>query len=127
MEELRDIKGLVEVTDYSLYYLLGLMGIVVVVLLVLGALLYKYLIKKEPMTQRKVAMALLDKFEFTETKESVYTFTHLAQYAAKENQRKELEALLAELDVYKFRKEVPELDDTLKVRMKNFIEELKRG
>ncbi len=127
MEELRDIKGLVEVTDDSLYYLLGLMGLAVVVLLVLAALIHKYLTKKEPMTQRKVAMAFLDKFEFTETKESVYTFTHLAQYAVKENQRRELEALLAELDVYKFKKEVRELDDALKVRMKNFIEELRRG
>ncbi len=127
MEELRDIKGLIEVTDYSLYYLLGLIGVVVVVLFVLGALLYKYLTKKDPLTQRKVAMELLDKFAFTETKESVYTFTHLAQYAVNDKQRRELEELLDELDVYKFKKEVPELDDALKVRMKNFIEELRRG
>ena len=127
MEELRDIKGLVEVTDYSLYYLLGTLGVATVVLLLLTVGLYKYLTKKDPLTQKKVAMDLLDKFEFGDAKASVYEFSHLAQYAVNEDQRRELEALLAELEVYKFKKEVPELDAELKAKMKKFIMEQRRG
>ncbi len=127
MEELRDIKGLVEVTDYSLYYLLGIVGVAVIILIVLGVLLYKYLTKKEPLTQKKVAMELLEKFEFGDAKQSAYEFSHLAQYAVNETQRRELEQLLAELEPYKFKKEVPELDDALKAKMQNFIEEQRRG
>ena len=127
VEELRDIKGLVEVTDYSLYYLLGIVGVVVIVLIVLTILVYKYLTKKDPLTQKKVAMDLLEKFEFGDAKQSVYEFSHLAQYAVNENQRRELEELLAELEQYKFKKEVPELDDGLKARMKNFIKGQRRG
>lgn len=127
MEELRDIKGLVEVTDYSLYYLLGIVGVAVIILIVLGVLLYKYLTKKEPLTQKKVAMELLEKFEFGDAKQSVYEFSYLAQYAVNEAQRRELEQLLAELEPYKFKKEVPELDDALKAKMQNFIEEQRRG
>ncbi len=127
MEELRDIKGLVEVTDYSLYYLLGIVGVAVIILIVLGILLYKYLTKKDPLTQKKVAMELLEKFEFGDAKQSVYEFSYLAQYAVNEAQRRELEQLLAELEPYKFKKEVPELDDALKAKMQNFIEEQRRG
>ena len=127
MEELRDIKGLVEVTDYSLYYLLGIVGAAVIVLIVLGVILYKYLTKKEPLTQKKVAMELLERFEFGDAKESVYAFSHLAQYAVSEHQRSELEQLLAELEPYKFKKEVPELDDELKAKMQHFIKEQRRG
>ncbi|MGB5964040.1 MAG: hypothetical protein WBF77_03255 [Sulfurimonadaceae bacterium] len=127
MEELRDIKGLVEVTDYSMYYLLGIVGITVIILILLGVLLYRYLTKKEPLTQKKVAMELLEKFEFGDAKQSVYEFSHLAQYAVNESQRKELEQLLTELEPYKFKKEVPELDDALKEKMQAFIEEQRRG
>ena len=127
MEKLRDIKGLVEVTDYSLFYLLGIVGIGVALLIVLVVLLYKYLTKKDPLTQKKVAMELLDKFEFGDAKESAYAFSHLAQYAVNDTQRRELEELLAELDLYKFKKEVPELDDELKAKMKKFIKEQRRG
>ena len=127
MEELRDIKGLVEVTDYSLYYFLGIVGTAVIVLILMGILLYKYLTKKDTLTQKKVAMDLLDKFEFGDAKESAYTFSHLAQYAVNESQRRELEELLAELEVYKFKKEVPELDEALKAKMQAFIKEQKRG
>ncbi len=127
MEELRDIKGLVEVTDYSFYYLLGLIGLGVIVLIVVGVLLYRYSTKKTPRSQRAVAIELLERFEFGAAKESAYRFSHLAQYAASEEQRRELNALLAELERYKFKKEVPELDEALKERMQAFIKEVRHG
>ncbi len=127
MEQLRDIKGLVEVSDYSLYYLLGLIGIAVLVLVVIGLYLYKKLTQKAPMTQKKLAMELLKKFEVHDAKQSAYEFSHLAQYAVKDDQRQQLEALLKELEPYKFKKEVPELDAQLKERLETFVKELSRG
>ena len=127
MEKLHDIKGIVEVTDYSLYYLLGVVLLGAIVLIIMARLLYKYLTTKDTLTQKKVAMDLLDKFEFGDAKESVYEFSHLAQYAVNDTQRRELEELLAELEVYKFKKEVRELDAELKAKMKKFIMEQRRG
>ena len=127
MEQLRDIKGLVEVTDYSLYYLLGLVGVAVVILLVLGILLYKRLTRKVPMTQQKLAKALLKKFEIGDAKESAYEFSHLAQYAVSDEQRQALQEILSELEQYKYKKEVPELDAALKEKMKQFVKEVSRG
>jgi len=88
---------------------------------------YRYLTKKEPLTQKKVAMDLLEKFEFGDAKQSAYEFSHLAQYAVTDSQRRELEELLAELETYKFKKEVPELDEVLKAKMQRFIKEQRRG
>lgn len=127
MEELRDIKGIVEVTDYSLYYLLGVVGVSTIVLMVVAVFLYRYVLKKDPLTQKKVAMDLLEKFTFGDAKASAYEFSHLAQYAVNDSQRSELEELLSELEVYKFKKEVPELDEELKAKMKKFIKEQRRG
>jgi hypothetical protein len=127
MEELRDIKGLVEVTDYSLYYFGALVAAALLLLLVLGVVIYRQLTKKEPLTQKRAATALLEKFEFGDTKQSVYDFSRLAQYAVRDDQRQELEQLLAELEPYKFKKEVPELDDALKAKMQAFIRGLKHG
>ena len=127
MEELRDIKGLVEVSDYSFYYFSALIAAALLLLLVLGVVIYRQLTKKEPLTQKKAATLLLEKFEFGDTKQSVYDFSRLAQYAVNEDQRQELEQLLAELEPYKFKKEVPQLDDALKAKMQAFIKGLKHG
>jgi hypothetical protein len=127
MEELRDIKGLVDVTDYSLYYLLGIVGVTVIVITLLGFLLYKRLTKKELLTQQEMAINLLQKFEFGDAKKSAYAFSHLAQYAVNETQRQELEQLLVELEAYKFKKEVPVLDEELKAKMHAFMKEVGRG
>jgi len=127
MEELRDIKGLVAVPDYSLYYLLGVVVLGLILLLIIGTLLYRRVTRKRVPTQREVAIGRLKSFAFDDAKESVYAFSHLAQYAVSESQREVLEKLLARLEPYKYRKEVPELDDELKAEMQRFIEELGRG
>jgi hypothetical protein len=127
MEQLRDIKGLVEVTDYSFYYLLGLIGLGIILIVMIAILVYKKVTKKVPMTQQRLAMKLLKEFEVSDAKESAYAFSHLAQYAVNDTQRQQLEALLAELEPYKFRKEVPELDEALKIKIKDFAKELSHG
>ena len=127
MEQLRDIKGLVEVTDYSLYYLLGLIGLAVIILGVLSFFLYRYLTKKEKMTQQKLAKIRLKEFDFDGTKESLYAFSHLAQYAVNGEQRERLEEILKALESYKYKKEMPVLSDALKLKIEQFIKEVSRG
>ena len=127
MEQLRDIKGLVEVTDYSLYYLLGLIGLAVIVLGVLGFFLYKYLTKKEKMTQQKLAIEKLKELRIDGSKESIYSFTHLAQYAVNDQQKEKLDEILTALESYKYKKEMPVLDAALKKKMEQFMKEVSHG
>ena len=83
--------------------------------------------QKELVTQQKLAIQELENFEFSTAKESAYLFSHLAQYAVNETQTQELQKILAELEVYKYQKEVPELDSALKAKMQSFIEEVRGG
>jgi len=127
MEQLKDIKGLVEVTDFSLYYLLGLVGVGAVLMILLALLIYKRVSRKDVMTQQQLAINLLEKFKVDDAKESAYTFSHLAQYAVNEDQREALQELLRELEPYKYKKEVPDLDPDLKKRLEKFVKEVRRG
>jgi len=127
MEELRDIKGLVEVPDTSFYYFLGLLGLVTIIVMIVAVLIYKQVMKKEAMTQQKLAIKELGNFEFGDAKESAYHFSHLAQYAVDKEQTQKLQEILEALEVYKYQKEVPELDSTLKAKMQSFIEEVRGG
>jgi len=127
MEELRDIKGLVEVTDYSFDYLLGVLGLSILIVVIVGVYLYKKVTRKVPMTQQKLAMELLKKFEVGDAKESAYVFSHLAQYAVNDEQRQQLEELLVALEPYKYKKEVPQLESALKEKMTKFVKEVCRG
>lgn len=127
MEQLRDIKDLVEVTDYSLYYLLGVLGVGAIVVLLLAFYIYQFIHKKVPLTQQKMAVELLKKLDIDDAKESAYTFSHLAQYAVGEAQNETLQEILSALEPYKYKKEVPPLDAALKEKMQKFIKELGHG
>ena len=125
MEQLRDIKGLVAVEDYSFYIFLGVLGTAILFLLLAAFLIYRYFTKKTPMSQKKLAIERLKKLNLDNTKESIYAFSHLAQYAADDDQR--LQKLLLALEPYKYRKEAPELDKALLKEMQEFIKEVSRG
>jgi len=127
MEQLRDIKGLVEVTDYSLYYLLTLIGLAVVILAVVSFFIYKLLSKKEKTTQQKLAREKFKDFILDGSKESLYQFTHLAKYAVSDKQKEALDEILIALETYKYKKEMPVLDDALKIKMEQFIKEVRHG
>ncbi|RLA72850.1 MAG: hypothetical protein DRG24_01840 [Epsilonproteobacteria bacterium] len=127
MEELRDIKGIVEVSDYSLYYLLGIIGFSVVVILVTVLWIYRRSHAYKAPLKRQEALRQLKLLGFNDTKQSVYDFTRLAHYVVLESQEHELNALLRELETYKFKKEVPPLDSALTGRMKKFIREAEHG
>ena len=127
MEGLRDIQGIVTISDYSLYYLIGM----VVLFLLTAALSAWWLYKRSKMPKSinipAIALQKLQGIDFNDAKQSVYDFTRYAHYAIKETKQKELEMLLAQLEPYKFKKEVPKLDQQIIVKMKQFIKEARHG
>ena len=125
MEELKDIKGFVEVPDSSfLYFMLTLGGLMA--LLVGLVLLYLWFRKPKRRARRLSAKALakraLKSIDFNDTKESVYLFSENIQIVEPENQ--ELEKFLNQLEIYKFKREVPTLAEEDKSKMKRYIKEL---
>ena len=80
MEELKDIKGIIEVPDYSLWILLG-MTTGVLVFIILAIYFFKNKRKKrKKLTSKQIAMKNLKEIDFDDTKGTVYTFCENFQY-----------------------------------------------
>jgi cytochrome c-type biogenesis protein CcmH/NrfF len=124
---LRDIKPIVEVSDSSLYILLAL---IVAVLLVVGGLSFVLYKKREKRLRRYKkskefkAKEALKRVDFGNSKEAVYSFSKYAQILAKDEQKSTLEAILKELERYKYKKESIKLSDQDIAKMKEFIKEV---
>jgi len=125
MEGLRDIKGFVEVPDESFFYLV-LSGFALGLLLTFLAWFIFRLLKPKRKSKRlspkELAKLELKKIEFTDTKEAVYSFSENTQVVSPEHPA--LLDLLPKLEVYKFKKEVPELSSEDIEKMKSIIREL---
>ncbi len=125
MEELRDIKGFVEVPDESFFYLVLTFFVLGLLLAFLGWL-YVWLRKpkrrSKKLSPKDLAKLELQKIDFSDTKEAVYSFSENAQMVSPEHPA--LLSLLPTLEAYKFKKEVPKLSDEDKKMMQSIIKEL---
>ncbi|MBL0707580.1 MAG: hypothetical protein JJW00_00855 [Sulfurimonas sp.] len=109
---LHDIKPLLEVQEYSFYYLLALVFLVIVLVLILSYLLYRWLKTRNKFNQRKENLKAIDALNLQDTKQSAYDITSLGFIFRDDSSRhKEIyENLLQRLEVYKYRQEVKEFD-----------------
>jgi LPXTG-motif cell wall-anchored protein len=124
--QLRDIKPIVAVPDHSLWLFLALIAAGV---LLLSALLFWVLRRRRKKGDPKRAEALrrLQALEFDDTKSAVYAFSLLGHFVTTPETEPAFKGLLAELEPYKFKKEVPPLDKGVKAKLRGFIEEAARG
>ncbi len=125
MEELKDIKGFVEVPDESFFYFMLSIGLALVFIAFLVWLvlwLRKPKRKSKRLSPKELAKLELQKIDFSDTKEAVYSFSENAQIISPEHPA--LLDLLPKLEMYKFKKEVPELSSEDKEKMKSIIKEL---
>ena len=125
MEELKDIKGFVEVPDESFFYfMLTAISIVVLIALLVWLALWlrKPKRKSKRLTPKELAKLELQKIDFSDTKEAVYSFSENGQIISPEHPA--LLDLLPKLEIYKFKKEVPELSSEDIDKMKSVIKEL---
>ena len=114
--ELRDIKPLLEIPDSSYYIFLALVFIGVGVVLIIIGLLIKKFWKKKKVDMQKVYFEQFKNLDWSEVKTSAYEATRLGRLLTKENERSReiYEQLVPMLEAYKYKKEVPMLDeDTL--------------
>ncbi len=110
---LHDIKNIVDVEEYSLYYLLGGSFLVLLLLSALAYLLYVWLNKKAKFNLRKENYKALNSLDLRDAKKSAYAIT---AYGAtfKDDSPRHHEMYLnltSRLEVYKYKKEVGVFDD----------------
>jgi signal recognition particle subunit SEC65 len=125
VEELKDIKGIIEVPDYSLWILLS-MTTGVLVFLILAIYFFKNRRKKRKrLTSKQIAMKNLKEIDFDDTKGAVYTFCENFQYFIDEKNEESFEKLQKELEIFKYKKEIEKLSDEEINRIKSMIKEIK--
>ena len=128
LAKLKDIKPAVNIDttlqEVALYVGAGVGLLVVSILLVLLYLMLFKKRRKKP-TKRELALKALKGIDYTNTKDAVYTFSVNAQKLISNEDKKELDELLKELEKYKYKKEVSALSREDIDKMKKIVEKLK--
>jgi len=125
MEELKDIKDIVEVHEHSLLIVGGL-TVFILILLSLAVYFFKNRRRRrKKITLKEIALDKLKNIDFLDTKSVVYTFEEQGRLFLNEKNQEEFDSIIKELTVYKYRKNIPNLDPIVEKRIKKFIGEVK--
>jgi hypothetical protein len=109
---LHDIKPIIEVQEYSLYYLIALIVVAIGLLLGVAYLVYKWLEKRNAFNIRKEHFKLINELDFKDTKKAAYAIT-VYGYTFKDDSPRHSEMyknLVNRLDEYKYKKDVEAFD-----------------
>lgn len=122
MDELRDIKPLVQIPDFSLYVLVFVVFVAILVLVLVAMRVYSHF-KNAKKSKIVVAKKALKELDFTHSKKTAYIITKYASYLIKNSFHQELyDELLGVMSKYKYQKEVPLISDEDREKIKTFLE-----
>ena len=109
---LHDIKEIVEVQEYSFYYLLGTVFLAILALIVLVYLIYKFIQKMNAYNERKEHLKLLNSLDLTDTKNAAYAISRYGITFANDGQRESemYKNITSRLEQIKYKKSVKEFD-----------------
>lgn len=113
---LHDIKPLVEVNEYSLYYTLGIATVAFILFLALIYFLYRWFVNRNRFNLRKEHFKLLNAVDLSDTKNAAYKITTYGYTFREDSPRhKEMYHNLTErLENYKYKKTVESFDEEVK-------------
>ncbi len=109
---LHDIKPIVDIQEYSLYYFIGLVSVVIILACAIAYLLYLWFKRRNTFNIRKEHIKLLNSLDLTDTKNAAYAITaYGASFADDSPRHVEMYKNLAQrLEVYKYKKSVDAFD-----------------
>ncbi len=109
---LHDIKPIVEVHEYSLYYFLAATILAVILVSGIAYLLYKWIQKRNAYSVRKEHRKLLTSISLKDTKKAAYDITFYGATFKDDSQRHSemYNNLIRRLEGYKYKKEVDDFD-----------------
>jgi hypothetical protein len=121
LEKLKDIQSIVPIDEYSLYYFIALCGAVLLsacLIMIIATKLYKK-IKSRP---KKIALNKLKNIDFSNPKKAAYVITKHAKLFYKNSL---YDQLIRELEIYKYKKNVPDFSNKSKDLFDSFLKECK--
>ncbi len=113
---LHDIKPLLEIQEYSFYYLLALIAVGVIIVSALGYLLYKFIQRRNRFNIRAEHLKLLNTLDLSDAKAAAYEITQLGATFKDDSERNlnAYETLVEHLENYKYKKYVSGFDEETK-------------
>lgn len=124
LSKLNDIKELEKIPDNSFFIFLALVLVFMILLILIIFSLIKFIKNKKP-NQKKVYYKILEDINFENPKEFAYTFTKYSKFLISNDREKKLaNELIEELEKYKYKKVVENLDEEIKAKYKIFMESL---
>ena len=112
MEELRDIRGLEEISDLSFYLFVGVSIFILLIIGLLVFLFYKHFRAKKESNIRKDVLERLENVNFDNPKEAAYEITKYGRFLVDSPQSEKIFLELEKkLERYKFTKEVSPIDE----------------
>lgn len=109
---LHDIKPLLEVEEYSLYYFLGTGVITAFIIIAIIYLLVKYFKSRNAFNIRKEHYRLLSAVDFSDAKRAAYDITFYGNTFSDDGPRQSemYKNLVDRLELYKYKKSVDKID-----------------
>ena len=109
---LHDIKPLLEVEEYSLYYLLGASALVAFILFAIVYLLFKWFKNRNTYNIRKEHYRLLNAVDLSDAKRAAYDITFYGNSFSDDSPRhtEMYKNLVDRLESYKYKKSVDAMD-----------------
>ena len=112
MEKLRDIKGVIDIPDYSLWIFTG---IVCLILIFIWYLFKSLKLKKKSLSKEEIARRELRNLNLSDSKKSAYKLSRYAKYI-------DSEVDFTFLQKYKYRKNVSNFDEADKKKIEKFLQ-----
>ena len=120
--KIHDIKNLVEIPDISLYLYMVLWILGIAFIFILIFMIYKFFQNKYN-NDRKKYYKVLEELDLEDSKQSAYTISKYVRLLAKSEREKRLaDELIEELEKYKYKKEVKNLEDDVKIIFARFMD-----
>ena len=109
---LHDIKPIVDVQEYSVYYFSGLSFLIILLTCGVAYLIYMWFKRRNAFNIRKEHLKLLNSLDLSDTKQSAYAITMFGATFKDDSPRHQemYENITSRLELYKYKKEVKEFD-----------------
>jgi predicted negative regulator of RcsB-dependent stress response len=121
--EIRDIKPLEQIPDYSLIYLILFTLIATIIIVIVAIKLYKYIKSKRVKSIKQEAFEYLQNIDYTKPKESAYMITKYARVLSIDDRTYKIyQQLVGSLEKNKYKKNVPHIDAESKKILNLFID-----
>ena len=121
MENLKDIKPIVTIVDTTLIDGI-LIGLCIICIVIIGYLIYRFLRKKRKPTVREQSVLFLKSFNFEDDDKNIaYLFTKHGYLTLEEHFKDEFIKIVNQMELYKYKKDIPKIDNELKEQMKDYI------